>query len=203
MLRIGLTGGIASGKSTLGEGLRERGIPVIDADEVSQALMQPGEPGYQAAVAHFGSDILDSRKHIDRSALRRLVFKNPDQRKWLEQMLHPLIRQRIEQTADSLDSELVFILVPLLFESGFDEIVDTTVAIDCPRDVQMQRLMERDGIDQALAERMIDAQLDNRQRLERADQSICNDGQHPLGEQMDRLLQQLAEQTATKPVASS
>ncbi len=197
MLRIGLTGGIASGKSTLANALQQHGIPVIDADLVSRELMQPGESGYRASVDHFGPEILDEQGRIDRPALRRRVFENPRERLWLEQMLHPMIRQRLEQTIAELEQrqagDLVLVVVPLLFESGFDDLVDVSVAIDCPRELQMQRLRERDNLDTRLARRMIEAQMSNDQRLARADLSIRNDGSAPLPELAEELLQRLRD----------
>ena len=200
MLRIGLTGGIASGKSTLANALQQHGIPVIDADLVSRELMQPGESGYRASVDHFGPEILDEQGRIDRPALRRRVFENPRERLWLEQMLHPMIRQRIEQTIAELEQrqagDLVLVVVPLLFESGFDDLVDVSVAIDCPRELQMQRLRERDNLDTRLARRMIEAQMSNDQRLARADLSIRNDGSAPLPELAEELLQRLRDKAS-------
>jgi len=200
MLRIGLTGGIASGKSTFANALQLLGIPVIDADLVSRELMQPGESGYRASVDHFGPEILDEQGRIDRAALRRRVFEDPQERLWLEQMLHPMIRQRIEQTIADLEQrqagDLVLVVVPLLFESGFDDLVDVSVAIDCPRELQMQRLRERDRLDTELARRMIEAQMPNDQRLVRADLSIRNDGSAPVSELAEELLQRLRDKAS-------
>ena len=200
MLRIGLTGGIASGKSTLANALQQLGIPVIDADLVSRELMRPGESGYRASVDHFGPEILDEQGRIDRVALRRRVFEDPQERLWLEQMLHPMIRQRIEQTITELEQrqagDLVLVVVPLLFESGFDDLVDVSVAIDCPRELQIQRLRERDNLDTELARRMIEAQLSNDQRLARADLSIRNDGSAPVSELAEELLQRLRDKAS-------
>ena len=197
MQRIGLTGGIASGKSTLAEALQQLGIPVIDADLVSRELMQPGESGYQASVDHFGPEILDEQGQIDRTALRRRVFEEPQERHWLEQMLHPLIRQRIEQTIAELEQrqagDLVLVVVPLLFESGFDDLVDVSIAIDCPRELQIRRLRERDRLDTELSRRMIDTQMSNDQRLARADLSIRNDGSAPVSKLAEELLQRLRD----------
>ena len=200
MKRIGLTGGIASGKSTLANALQQHGIPVIDADLVSRELMQPGESGYRASVDHFGPEILDEQGRIDRPALRHRVFENPRERLWLEQMLHPIIRQRIEQTIAELEQrqagDLVLVIVPLLFESSFDDLVDVSVAIDCPREIQLQRLQQRDGVDTRLARRMIEAQMSNDQRLARADLSICNDGSVPVSELAEELLQCLRDKAS-------
>ncbi len=196
-MRIGLTGGIASGKSTLAEALRNLGIPVIDADLVSHALMQPGEPGYQACIEHFGREILDDQGRIDRAALRRRVFEDPPQRRWLEQMLHPMIRQRIERKIEELEQrqghDMLLLVVPLLFESGFDELVDVSVAIDCPAELQLQRLRLRDGLDAGLAQGMIEAQMTNSERLARANLIVRNDGSIPVPELAQKLLQRLRD----------
>ena len=195
MLRIGLTGGIASGKSLISDALARRGYPIIDADVISRELMQPGAPGYQACIDHFGQAVLDRQGRIDRAALRRKVFDDPAQRYWLESMLHPLIRARIEKRIESLDADLAFIVVPLLFESGFDQLVDLTLTIDCPRQVQLERLLQRDGIDRELANRMLDTQLSNDERLQRADLSIRNDGLLAADELANRVLALLADKS--------
>jgi dephospho-CoA kinase len=199
MLRIGLTGGIASGKSVISDALARRGYPVIDADIISRELMQPGAPGYQACIDHFGQSILDPQGLIDRAALRQKVFNDPKQRHWLEAMLHPLIRERIEERLAALDAELAFVIVPLLFESGFDRLVDRTLAIDCPREVQLQRLMQRDGIDRELANRMLDAQLSNDERLQRASLHIRNDGSLDANELADRVIALLTDKSLASP----
>ncbi len=199
MRRIGLTGGIASGKSTISDALARKGLPVIDTDVISRELMQPGEPGFAASIAHFGSSILDKNGEIDRAALRRRVFDNPAERQWLEAMLHPLIRERVRQQADKLKDGNVIIVVPLLFESGFDDLVDLSIAIDCPREIQLERLMQRDGVDRRLAEQMLDAQLSNEERLRRADLSIRNDGSRPAEQLAEEVLRLIAD----KPLASS
>jgi len=195
MLRIGLTGGIASGKSLISDALARRGYPIVDADVISRELMQPGAPGYQACIDHFGQAVLDRQGRIDRAALRRKVFDDPAQRYWLESMLHPLIRARIEKRIESLDADLAFIVVPLLFESGFDQLVDLTLTIDCPRQVQLERLLQRDGIDRELANRMLDTQLSNDERLQRADLSIRNDGLLAADELANRVLALLADKS--------
>jgi len=199
MLRIGLTGGIASGKSVISDALARRGYPVIDADVISRELMQPGAPGYQACIDHFGQSILDRQGRIDRAALRKKVFDDPKQRRWLEALLHPLIRKQIGDRLESLDADLAFIVVPLLFESGFDRLVDLTLAIDCPRDLQLERLVQRDGIDRPLANRMLDAQLSNDERLQRADLNIRNDGSVAADELADRVIELLADKSLASP----
>lgn len=176
MLRVGLTGGIASGKSTICKHFEELGISIIDTDSISHELMQPGQEAYQQVVEHFGKGILDKDKRIDRTRLRELVFNNADEKNWLEQMIHPLIRQRSQQALQSTEtSHYAILVVPLMFETGFDNLVDHVIAIDCPPETQLTRLVRRDGISRKLAQQMISAQMSNDQRLHLADSHIKND----------------------------
>lgn len=175
MFKVGLTGGIASGKSIISQHFRQLGVSVFDTDEISHALMQPGEAAYNSTIEHFGQGILNDDLTINRRLLRQKVFNYPDQRLWLEKMIHPMIRERSRQVLQQHQSgEFVMLVVPLLFETGFEKLVDYVIAIDCPASVQKSRLMQRDGIDEQLAEQMIAAQLGNEQRLALSDISIRN-----------------------------
>lgn len=174
MFRVGLTGGIASGKSTISQLFEELGITVIDTDFISHELMKPGQKAYQKTVQHFGSEILDSDLNLKRGLLRKKVFDQPDQKEWLENMIHPLIQERSELEIQAAQSEYALLVVPLMFESGFDQLVDYIVAIDCPASVQKKRLMERDGIDETLAEKMISAQFSNDHRISLSNQLLQN-----------------------------
>lgn len=175
MLNVGLTGGIASGKTTISDLFANLGITIIDTDVISHQLMHKGEAAYQLSVAHFGQQIVDKHGDIKRPALRRLVFEQPQQKQWLENMIHPLIRERTLQQVKSANNEhYVLIVVPLMFETGFNDFMDHIIAIDCPAEVQLSRLIKRDQIDYPLAKKIIHAQIDNASRLARADSIIAN-----------------------------
>ncbi len=194
MFKVGLTGGIASGKSVISRLFAELGVKVIDTDRISHQLMQPGQPAYARAVEHFGPGIVKPDQTIDRALLRQQVFDDPEQRHWLEQMIHPMIRQAaIEAMLSASSGDYVILVVPLLFESGFDALVDHTVAIDCPPALQIQRLQQRDGISSQLAEQMIAAQLSNAQRLQKADSVIANHDDGDRSTQVQAMHQHLMQ----------
>jgi dephospho-CoA kinase len=174
---VGLTGGIASGKSTISRLFAELGVPVIDTDVISRRLLEPGELGYQQVSDHFGASILKADAEIDRARLREIVFNHRREKNWLETMLHPLIYQR---TLDAIRAhkraDYVLVVVPLLFETNFQSLVDRVLAVDCSAEQQVERLVERDGIARELAEKMLAQQMDNSTRLSRAHDSIDNRG---------------------------
>jgi dephospho-CoA kinase len=172
--RVGLTGGIASGKTTVAEMLAELGAGVVDTDDVAREVVEPGETGLESIKREFGADVLLETGQLDRAAMRRLVFQDTDARSRLEAILHPLIRERTLARVGELDSPYAVIVVPLLVETDFDKIVDRVVVVDCPRETQLERLMQRDGIDEAAAETMLAAQTDRELRNARADDLIDN-----------------------------
>ena len=175
MFSVGLTGGIASGKSTVSNLFSEHGVPVIDTDVISRQLLQPGEPAYRQVCDRFGDEILDADGKIDRAALRRIVFSDPQQKKWLETMLHPLIYQRSHDAiVRHSAADYVLLVVPLLFETNFQSLVDRILVVDCPAEQQIIRLMKRDNIDEELARSMLAQQLSNEQRVARAHDIIDN-----------------------------
>lgn len=176
MLRVGLTGGIASGKTTVANIFAGLGAGVIDTDHLAREVVAPGEPGLGAVREAFGSCVISNSGKLDRRALRKLVFANPEDRRRLEAILHPLIRGRTSEKLDQLDAPYALVVVPLLFETGFEAFVDRVAVVDCPRDVQLERLRARDGIDNAEAEAMLSAQANRDTRLARADDVIDNSG---------------------------
>jgi len=175
MFSVGLTGGIASGKTTISNLFTDLGVLVIDTDVISRNLLAPGEQAYRQVCAHFGKQILFDNGEIDRATLRNIIFSNPQQKSWLETMLHPLIFQRSHDAiVESSRASYVLVVVPLLFETNFQSLVDRILVVDCPKDQQIRRLMKRDDIDDKLANSMLAQQLSNAERLTRAHDIINN-----------------------------
>jgi len=175
-LRIGLTGGIASGKSAVADYFADHGIAVVDTDLIAREVVEPGQPGLTAVTAEFGVRILQPDGSLDRSRLRQIVFSDPAARELLNSILHPLIRTRAAELADRAKGPYVVLAVPLLAETGFTELVDRILVVDCPVEEQRKRLMSRDGETYASASRIIEAQATREQRLAIADDVINNSG---------------------------
>lgn len=176
MLRIGLTGGIASGKSVVADLFSAHGVPVIDTDLVARDVVQPGEPGLQAVIDEFGSAFIKADGTLDRALLRKTVFSDPRARARLESILHPLIRAATLAQADNAGGPYQIIAVPLLAETNFADFVDRVLVVDCPVELQRERLLARDGESQATIAKILDAQATREQRLAIADDVIVNDG---------------------------
>lgn len=176
MLRIVLTGGIASGKTTVSQLFGVLGTSVIDADQVSRELVQPGQAALAEIVAAFGNDMLDASGQLDRARLREQVFADPDKRKRLEGMLHPRIRERMLELADQARSPYALLVVPLLAETGGDYGADRVLLVDSSEQTQLERVMERDDCTAEQAQQILDAQASREQRLALADDVIDNDG---------------------------
>jgi len=175
-LRIGLTGGIATGKSTVARMFAGLGVPIIDTDELARELVARGQPALAEIVAAFGNGVLNEHDELDRRALRALVFDDPSRRRRLEAILHPKIIAAAEAAAEGGAGPYQVLVVPLLFESGFERRVDRVLAVDCPEPVQRARLQQRDGESPERIERMLAAQLERDERLRRADDVIDNAG---------------------------
>jgi len=175
MFVVGITGGIGSGKSAVTDHLETLGITVVDADKVARVVVEPGTSGLAAIAQHFGKDILFANGGLDRAALRKIVFDNPDERKVLEGITHPRIRDEITRQLSEASSPYVVLSSPLLLESGQNTLADYVVVVDVPEDVQLKRTMARDDNSEALVKQIMAAQLDRQTRLSRADASIMND----------------------------
>ncbi len=171
---VGLTGGIGSGKTAVANLFSRQGIEIIDADEISRTLVKTGSPVLEAIIKHFGSSITDAEGNLDRKQLRELVFADNAEKEWLENLLHPLVRQEIERQVAASSSQYVIIVVPLLLESGNYSDVDRILVIDVPEDVQLERIKKRDGSSETLARSIMDAQMKREERLESADDVISN-----------------------------
>jgi dephospho-CoA kinase len=174
MLRVGVTGGIGSGKTALTDWLTEKGITVVDADLAARVVVAPGQPALAEIIAAFGNEYLQPDGQLNRAALRKLVFEDADKRKALEAMTHSRIRDELIRQLAAADSAYVVLSSPLLLESGQSELIDVSVVVDAPEATQIARTMERDGNDQALVEGIMAAQLDRETRKSRADIVIDN-----------------------------
>lgn len=175
-LTVGLTGGVASGKSTVAARFRELGVPVCDADAVAREVVAPGSPVLDAIRAHFGDAVITPQGALDRRRMRALVFGDPAARQRLEQLTHPEIRRRLLAWRDAQRADYCVLEVAILFEAGFDRLVDRTLVVDAPEALQRQRLRARDGIDASLIDGMLAAQMRREQRLALADDVLVNDG---------------------------
>ena len=173
---VGITGGIGSGKSAVTDYLETKGITVVDADKVARVVVEPGTSGLAAIAEYFGSDILLPDGGLDRAALRKVVFDNPDERKVLEGITHPRIRVEIARQLGEATSPYVVLASPLLLESGQNSFANYVVVVDVPESVQLSRTMARDDNSEQLVKSIMAAQLDRETRLSRADTSISNDG---------------------------
>lgn len=176
---IGLTGGIASGKSALEQAFTARGIAVADADLLAREVVRPGEPALAAVAERFGRDVLMADGQLDRAALRVRVFGNEEERRALEAIVHPAIRRRLEEICRQATSPYAIATIPLLTEGGGRAAypwLHRILVVDTPTEVQKQRLMQRDGIDAVLADKMMAAQASRANRLALADDIVVNDG---------------------------
>jgi dephospho-CoA kinase len=191
MFTVGLTGGIAAGKTTLSNLFAGLGAPVVDTDLISRELLEPGEPGYEQVCDHFGDSIIDANNEIDRAKLRQIVFSNADEKTWLESMLHPLIyRCSHNAILEHAEADYVLVVIPLLFESNFQALVDRILVVDCPAELQLERLLKRDHMDETLALKMLAQQLSNSERLARAHDIVDNsENGADLGAQVEALHQ--------------
>jgi dephospho-CoA kinase (EC 2.7.1.24) len=175
-LLVGLTGGIASGKSRVGDLFAARGVPLLDADQVAREVVEPGSAGLAAIIRDFGVRFVDAGGRLDRAALRRHVFAAPAARRHLEALLHPLIRDRLHDWRERTQAPWALYSAAILIESGMHRDVERVLVVDAPEAVQFERLCRRDGITGELAREMLAAQTSRAQRLDRADDVIRNDG---------------------------
>jgi dephospho-CoA kinase len=194
-LRIGLTGGIASGKSTVERRLTELGVPVINADDSARAVVARGQPGLAAVVERFGDAVLTRDGELDRPALRHLIFQSPEKRRALEAILHPLIRDHMEEQALAAVGPYLVLSIPLLVEGGTARgRVDRILVVDADESDQVQRLMIRDSVNAVEARSILAAQASRTERLSAADDVIVNSGSVPeLRQAVDQLHQRYLE----------
>ncbi|ODV14128.1 MAG: dephospho-CoA kinase [Thiobacillus sp. SCN 64-317] len=175
MFVVGLTGGIGSGKSTVAGLFAEQGTPVIDTDVIARELSMPGNAALDAIRAEFGETAMQADGSLDRTALRRRVFSDPGARHRLEAILHPRIRERVAQTLATLAVPYVLIVIPLLVETGaYQDMLDRILVVDCPEDMQIERVMARSGLTRDEVDAILGAQSRRAARLARADDVILN-----------------------------
>lgn len=172
---VGLTGGIGSGKTAVSDRFAAMGIKVVDADVASRVVVEPGQPALKEIAAHFGDHIIGSDGGLDRAALRKIVFAQPEERTWLEQLTHPLINAYIKNELASAESAYAMLAHPLLVETKQYHICHRVLVVDVPESLQVERTMARDGNDRKQVEAIIAAQATRAQRLEVADDVLVND----------------------------
>ncbi len=198
MLKVGLTGGIASGKSTVSEAFARLGAKVLDADEVAREVVLPGKPAWTKLRHTFGSEFFHPDGRLNRSKLRRLVFADPEQRSRLNAIVHPEVMReidfRFEQLTSSAEHAVVLVDIPLLIEVGVAHRFDKVVVVYATENVQIKRLMQRDGLSREEARQALSVQIDLREKAKKADFVIDNSG--TPGEtqvQVEKVWQELLE----------
>ncbi len=173
MFTVGLTGGVAAGKSTATNFFIEKGIAVVDADTISRNLQLRGQEGYEKIVKKFSGDILDSNNEIDRKKIREIAFSNPENKKWLEDLMHPMIRDEVVKQLEAVESVWAIYSAPLWSNKN---VFNRTLVIDAPKDVQLQRIIARDNCTKEVAEQVIAQQISSTERNCYATDLIVNDG---------------------------
>lgn len=174
---VGLTGGIGSGKTTVANLFSAEGITLVDADIVAREVVAPGSKGLEAIVTHFGAEILTPEGELDRAKLRQRIFSHPEEREWLNQLLHPMIRQEMLAQVEKATSAYVIMVVPLLFENGLDRLVNRTLVVDISPELQINRTVKRDNVDASQVNNIIISQCSRSEKLARADDIIDNQGE--------------------------
>lgn len=177
MLCVGLTGGIASGKSKVAQFFAELGVPVVDTDQLSRTVTEPHSGALKKIERHFGSIILNADGSLHRKKLREIIFNHPEERAWLNKLLHPLIRAKVREAVAAISAPYCICVVPLLFEAKQNyEFLDRICVVDIDPKLQLNRLMGRDQVDEMAAEKMRSAQSTREQRLSIAEDVIENNG---------------------------
>jgi len=171
---IGLTGGIGSGKSAVGNFFIELGIDVVDADDLARAAIAEGTQGSELIIKRFGNDILDHSQQIDRKKLRKVIFGNPEEKQFLESIIHPEVAKAMTEFVKNAQSPYKMIIVPLLFETDSQNMYDRVLFIDTSEELQIKRASARDGVDEANIKSIIGNQLPRNEKLNLADDIIVN-----------------------------
>ena len=172
---LGLTGGIGSGKSAAAEHFAALGVHVVDADHAARWVVEPGRPALSQIAEHFGEDVLQADGQLNRGALRTLIFSDPEQRRWLEALLHPLIREAIAENLAQAQSPYAILVSPLLIESGQHTTTQRVLVIDVPQALQIQRTLKRDNTSEEQVQAILKVQASREERLRHADDVLTND----------------------------
>ncbi|MCU9946774.1 dephospho-CoA kinase [Pseudomonas sp. PDM13] len=172
---LGLTGGIGSGKSAVATHFGNLGVHLVDADHAARWVVEPGRPALTQITEHFGRDVLQADGQLDRATLRQRIFEHPEERRWLENLLHPLIGEEIVRDLASAQSPYAILVSPLLIESGQHRMTQRVLVVDAPEAVQIQRTMARDKVSEEQVGAILKAQASREKRLEAADDVLVND----------------------------
>lgn len=172
---LGLTGGIGSGKSAVATHFGNLGVHLVDADHAARWVVEPGRPALAQITEHFGSDVLQADGQLDRATLRQRIFEHPEERRWLENLLHPLIGEEIVRDLASAQSPYAILVSPLLIESGQHRMTQRVLVVDAPEAAQIQRTMARDKVSEEQVGAILKAQASREKRLEAADDVLVND----------------------------
>ncbi|OEE37795.1 dephospho-CoA kinase [Vibrio genomosp. F10 str. ZF-129] len=176
---VGITGGIASGKTTVADLFHQHfDVDIVDADIIAREVVRPGSEGLHAIIAHFGPDIVNSNGELNRSQLRTKIFSQPNEKQWLDDQLHPLIRKKMEKAVNAANSPYVLLVVPLLVENSLQYMTDRILVIDAEEHTQIERTMKRDGVSREQAQSILSAQSSREKRLSFADDVIKNDAEN-------------------------
>ncbi|RZQ01161.1 dephospho-CoA kinase [Vibrio vulnificus] len=187
-LVIGLTGGIASGKTTVANLFQQHfAIDIVDADIVARQVVAPGSAGLTAIVDHFGVEILTHEGELDRGQLRQRIFAHSEEKQWLNALLHPMIRRKMIEDLAQVSSPYALLVVPLLVENQLQTLCDRVLVVDVEEKTQLQRTMDRDGVDEQQVRAILKAQASRHERLALADDVIKNDSKD------QNLLQQITD----------
>lgn len=173
---VALTGGIGSGKSTVADAFARLGVAIVDADVIAHQVVEPGTPALAAIAAHFGNEMLLAEGALNRSALRQRIFSHPDEKTWLNQLLHPLIHQETRRQLAQVNDPYALWVVPLLVENHLQDRADRILVVDVDYQTQLARTIARDGISRQQAQDILSAQATREQRLAVADDVIDNSG---------------------------
>ncbi|MFV8457419.1 dephospho-CoA kinase [Vibrio owensii] len=177
---IGLTGGIASGKTTVANLFKQQfKIDIVDADIVAREVVEPGTPGLNAIIEHFGADIVRDDQTLDRAKLREKIFSNPEEKAWLNGLLHPMIREKMVEDLEQVTSDYALLVVPLLVENKLDSLCDRVLVVDVDPQTQISRTVKRDNVSEEQANAILASQASREQRLALADDVVKNNPDDP------------------------
>ncbi|EKO3810005.1 dephospho-CoA kinase [Vibrio harveyi] len=177
---IGLTGGIASGKTTVANLFKQQfKIDIVDADIVAREVVEPGTPGLNAIIEHFGTDIVRDDQTLDRAKLREKIFSNPEEKAWVNGLLHPMIREKMLEDLEQVTSDYALLVVPLLVENKLDSLCDRVLVVDVEPQTQISRTVKRDNVSEEQAKAILASQASREQRLALADDVVKNNPDDP------------------------